>query len=97
MSYFSNATSPVWSRAVNVSSTAPSPSVNFSDNEIPLGALDGINTNFVLAFVPVPGSLCLHKNGLMNIAEVDYTINGRVISYKSAPEIGATLAAWYRY
>jgi hypothetical protein len=70
----------------------------FSDNEIPVGVIDGVNTTFTLAHVPVGASLQLFYNGLLSFGGgVDYTLVGSTITTVNPPPTGASLHAWYRY
>lgn len=81
------------------------------DNEIPTGVIDGVNREFALMFVPVPGSTHLYQNGMRQTlaADRDYVIvpeagTGlmKVIRFNvdaeglGAPAIGDTLVVDYR-
>lgn len=72
---------------------------NFSDAEVPSGAINGVNTTYTLAFSPSPAaSLILIRNGIVLTAGgVDYTLSGQTITMVSAPLSGDSLAAWYRH
>jgi hypothetical protein len=72
----------------------------FSDGETPVGAINGSNTIFTLAFPPSPTtSVQLYLNGLRMDQGLDYTIGGSTISFISAslPQTGDVLLASYRY
>jgi len=72
----------------------------FSDAELPVGATNGINKAFTLAFAPSPAtSLELYRNGLRMDQGVDYTIAAAAITFVtgSQPQTGDVLLASYRY
>ena len=74
--------------------------VNFADEEVPAGTIDGTNTSFTLNFSPnPPKSLQLFLNGvLQKPGGVDYTLtSGNVVIYTAAPSSGSSHLAWYRY
>ena len=71
----------------------------FSDNETPAGLVDGANSVFLLASVPNPASsLSLYRNGVLQKAGLDFTLNANSIQFLSAslPQPGDTLVAAYR-
>jgi hypothetical protein len=73
---------------------------SFSDFEVPVGTLDGVNTVFTLTFAPSPaGSLMLFRNGLRLEIGQDYQIAGSTITFflGSVPQPGDLLVASYRY
>ena len=72
----------------------------FSDGEVPTGAVNGANTAFTLSFAPSPqASLDLYRNGLLMKLGIDYALNGNVVTFVTAatPQIGDLLIANYRY
>lgn len=72
----------------------------YADNEVPAGAIDGVNAAFTLAHAPAPGaSLLLFRNGQLQQqgAAKDYTLAGNTITAISIPGAGDTLQAYYRY
>jgi hypothetical protein len=72
----------------------------YSDNEVPSGAINGLNTTFTLANTPSPTtSLLVYLNGLLMNQGLDYTISGNTIMFAlaSAPQAGDTVLASYRY
>jgi len=72
---------------------------NFGDSETPAGAIDGTNAVFILPSTPSPAaSLALFRNGLLQIAGNDYTLNGITITFHSwsIPQTGDVLDAFYR-
>lgn len=69
-------------------------------NESPVGARNGINRSFSLAYAPIPvTSLLLYKNGLIQKAgsPFDYTLSGSTVLFTSpnTPESTDVLAASY--
>ena len=62
----------------------------FSDGEIPLGAIDGMNATFTLSAAPFPtASLQLYLNGLlMQSGGGDYSLTGVVITFTAPPSAG---------
>ena len=70
------------------------------DNEVPGGAIDGVNDTFTLAFTPIVGSQHLYKNGIRQKpgAGNDYTISGSTITFEpgNIPIVLDTLIADYR-
>jgi hypothetical protein len=72
--------------------------VEFSDAEIPSGAIDGTNTIFTLAHAPSPAaSLILTENGQVLTVGVDYAISGNIVTFINPPAVGYEIVAWYRY
>jgi hypothetical protein len=72
---------------------------SFVDAESPSGIVDGANTQFTLSSLPNPaGSLALYRNGILEKAAQDFTLNGQALVFVSAatPQPGDTLLAWYR-
>ncbi len=69
------------------------------DDEIPSGAIDGVNVTFTLSQTPSPAaSLELYLNGLLEIQTVDYTLSGNTITITSyIPNVSDSLRAWYWY
>ncbi len=75
--------------------------INFVDNEIPSGTIDGINTIFNLQFSPSPPeSLHLFLNGLLQDAGgYNYVLSGSVVSFvvDNIPLQNDRIKATYRY
>lgn len=61
-------------------------SVTFEDNEIPSGAVDGVNLTYTLAHTPTTGSLHLLKNGVEIYSPDDYSLSGTTITMVTALE-----------
>lgn len=77
-------------------------SPNFADEEIPTGAIDGVNDTFTLAHTPSPAkSLQLFKDGLVQIpgSGNDYVLTSDTIVFEAGnlPQTGMVLVCWYRY
>lgn len=73
--------------------------VAFVDQEVPGGTVDGVNTSFTLSQAPNPGaSLSLYRNGMLQKANLDYTLSGTGITFQPglAPQPGDMLLASYR-
>src|SRR5438270_617958 len=76
------------------------PLPSFSDNEIPSGLVNGVNTSFTLLYAPSPDtSILLFRNGLRMTKGIDYTTSGNSINFLtvSTPQAGDVLSASYRY
>ena len=72
---------------------------NFTDAEVPAGALNGANTSFTLSAVPIPTtSIALYRNGVLQKAGQDYNLSGNTVQFLAAstPQTGDTLVASYR-
>jgi hypothetical protein len=75
------------------------PGVGFVDQQIPTGAINGVNITFTLSQTPSPSaSLTVSLNGLHLSAGVDYTLAGAVITFLSGtvPQTGDILLCSYR-
>lgn len=71
---------------------------NFVDKEIPSGSINGSNTAFTLANIPILGSEHVYLNGMLQESGAgnDYTISGASITMLSAPLTGEKLRISYR-
>jgi len=71
----------------------------FVDKEIPLGSIDGVNTIFGLANLPVLGSEHLYLNGVLQESGIgnDYTISDSTITFFEAPQTGLKVRCTYYY
>jgi hypothetical protein len=70
----------------------------FSDAEIPSGTINGSNVTFTLQNAPDPAlSLFFCRNGLVQLAGVDYSLSSNIITFTQAPLTGDSLLGWYRY
>lgn len=68
------------------------PAVPSYTNEIPAGAINGVNRVFTLAHIYAPGEINLVKNGLALTPGVDYDETGpREITFPLAPKVGDSL------
>jgi hypothetical protein len=69
---------------------------NIANNELPAGAINGVNTVFTLAFTPIaPGILLVAVNGAVKVQGVDYTLVGQTITFTVAPPVGAVISVLY--
>ena len=65
-------------------------------NEIPSGAIDGVNTIYYTANFPFLGTDRLYRAGLrMSPGGVDYTMSGSGITFTTAPNIGDNILIDY--
>lgn len=73
--------------------------INFVDREIPLGEINGINTNFTLSILPKLKSEHIYLNGLLQDLgeDDDYVIDGKNITFNIPPPIGSRISVSYRY
>ena len=77
--------------------TGPCGGPTFADAETPGGTIDGINTTFTLANIPLGSSMLLYLNGIYMTPGLDYTLAGSTITFTtSEPQPGDTLTASYR-
>jgi hypothetical protein len=73
---------------------------SFSDAEVPSGAINGSNKVFTLMNPPgPPSSLELFVNGVLQTqgALNDYILNGAIITFNFAPQIGDGVVGFYRH
>lgn len=77
-----------------------STSTTFVDSAAPSGSMNGINLSFTLPSTPNPGpSLKLYKNGVLLMPNLDYTLNGAVVTFVSTavtPVPGDSVVTFYR-
>ena len=79
--------------------SAGSAGPNFTDLEVPAGAVNGSNASFTLSAVPVPtSSVALYRNGVLQQPGSDYNLSGNSIQFltPSTPQNGDVLLASYR-
>ena len=72
-------------------------SVEFSDDETPAGAIDGVNKVFTWAHVPAGSSLMVFSNGVKQTLGGDYTQAGATTTMASSPPVGTVITGSYRY
>jgi hypothetical protein len=60
----------------------------------PIGAINGINTDFVLPNVPV--NLNLYLNGLRQKITEDFALNSNIITFNQPPIAGDIIIANYK-
>ncbi len=72
---------------------------SFLDAEVPSGTQNGTNAAFDLPNIPSsPSTLMVYRNGVLLANAVDYTLNGRTITYVSSqvPQPSDVVQAYYR-
>jgi hypothetical protein len=79
--------------------TATGSTINFSDGEIPVGILNGVNQTFTILNVPYPSSsFHPYLNGVRLSPPGDFTMTGTTITFTgTVPQSGDTLVVDYRY
>lgn len=65
--------------------------------EIPSGAIDGDNKDFLLSQTPISGTLLVFLNGVEQAEVSQYTLSGRTISFILSPAEGDELSVNYFY
>ena len=70
-------------------------SVVLCRQETPDGTVDGDNVTFTLAYIPVPDSVSLYANGVLQVPGTAYTLDESVITFAEAPSEGVVLWATY--
>lgn len=74
-----------------------------ASEEVPRGAIDGVNTAFTLNFQPAPwGSIHVYRNGLRQQRHFDYELGGLnhtqvIFGTIATPQPGDTIVADYTY
>lgn len=71
----------------------------WTDMEVPVGVVDGVNPVFWLNAAPAPPtSLQVYRNGLLLSGGVDYDLSGQTITFRpgAAPAPGDVIGCWYR-
>lgn len=63
--------------------------------ETPTGSVNGTNTIFTLAFLPVSGKEMVFRNGVLQELTSDYTISSSSITFTSAPLTGDLIRVTY--
>ncbi|HOM04370.1 MAG TPA: hypothetical protein PLU67_02630 [Candidatus Kapabacteria bacterium] len=65
--------------------------------EVPSGTVNGSNTNFALASIPISGTEMVFVNGILQNAGSgnDYTISGNTITFAQAPKTGDVILVTY--
>lgn len=71
---------------------------NFIDKEIPAGSINGSNTTYTLANIPIVGSEHVYLNGILQESGAgnDYTITGASLTMITAPLTGEKIRVSYR-
>jgi hypothetical protein len=81
------------------SASAGSAGPGFTDQEVPVGNVNGSNTVFTLAQAPSPAaSLELYRNGVLMKAGIDYSLVASTVTFGglSVPQSGDLILASYR-
>ena len=65
-------------------------------SEIPSGTIDGVNTAFVLGYLPYLDTVRLYRNGIRLSVSTDFTINGQTLTLLSVPTAGDSLVVDYQ-
>lgn len=73
------------------------PSATWVASEVPSGAVDGSNTNFIMAHTPISGSQAVYLNGLLQTEITDYTLSASTITFVTAPTSGSQVVVNYQY
>lgn len=68
----------------------------FVSSEIPQGQIDGINTEFVLQYIPISNSERVYINGIRE-KKVNYTVINKTIIFSEPPFTGAEIIVDYSY
>lgn len=68
----------------------------FVDNEVPSGAIDGVNTTFTLANIPAANSLDLFLDSVRLVEGTHFTLTNDTIEMTDAPLTGQSFLANYR-
>jgi hypothetical protein len=101
VSYISQSLTTQSIQIENLSTTANSLNASkiFANKEIPSGSIDGVNTRYVLAHEPTPGSDHLYLNGLLieDGTSTDYLISGSTITFSEPLLSGSKLSCTYYY
>lgn len=66
-------------------------------NEVPTGAIDGVNTTFTLANTPISGTLKMTRTGARERLGVEYSVSGTTVTFAVAPPIDSWLLADYEF
>jgi hypothetical protein len=65
-------------------------------DEVPTGAVNGSNTTFTLAQMPLEAeAVDVYLNGLKQIPGTDYSVSGVDITFTTAPAVGQILRVEY--
>ena len=86
-------------RFTNAYSRESGETLKFSDNEVPVGTIDGANLTFTLANIPRTKTLDLMLNYNLLILGTDYTLSSKTLTIDagSVPLPGDSFLASYRY
>lgn len=65
------------------------------NGEVPIGVTDDLNREFNLINDPISGTDKVYLNGLRQVRDNDYTIDGKTITFSWAPYAGANILCTY--
>lgn len=70
--------------------------LDFFEQVVPSGTVNGSNTAFTIAQAPMESAnLLVFKNGLLQKQGTDYTFSGTTITFAVAPATASELIAYY--
>lgn len=84
------------SSSSSTTGTSSVSAINLSCEEVPTGAMNGVNVVFTLVSVPVTNSLIVTLNGILQCPGVDYALTTNSIAFAVAPKTADWLQAWYQ-
>lgn len=65
--------------------------------EVPTGTINGINTTFTLANIPISNTEEVYLNGLLQDTRgIDYSISGAIITFLVPPQLGDRVLVSYQ-
>lgn len=74
---------------------AATSAIRFSENEVPNGLINGLNSVYALLHTPIAGSLKVYSDGVRISSPTDFSIAGQVLTITIAPT--DALIVDYRY
>ena len=86
-------------RFTNAYSRITGETLQFSDNEIPSGTVDGANLTFTLLWKPIFETMQILLNGVILKPTTDYTVSGKTLTVDagSVPLPGDQFIVSYRF
>lgn len=84
---------------VSCSTCGGSFSGSFTDDEVPVGVIDGTNSLFTTANAPLSGTLKVYRNGVRLRLNSDYFSSGTTITFATDhfPQVGDLVVCDYRF
>jgi hypothetical protein len=85
-------------QSATLEGSLPAADIPIVFDEVPVGAINGINDTFTLAHTPVSG-VELKLDGVDLVPVVHYTLSGNTVTFVSTfiPQTGENLTASYEY